>query len=304
MSDDVRDVLDAVLPVVDDHGVLPPGDLRAGVLAAATDRRSPGWPAALAGRRAATETEVYRERTTALAAVLDGVADWSATAAPYAWTVHGLLGHLVAVERYFAAALGVPGYDHPTADTADHIAFTQATVDDELRRAPAETLSTWKGIVADCLAALDAGLVDLEARIEFHGFPMGAGTLLVVRGFELWTHDDDIRRAGGRPTSAPPADVVRAMSQRSVESLPALTPVTNATNAVRVVLTGDGGGVWDLRLGDPGAPVGDELVVIADAVDYCRLVARRLDPADLDADVAGDPAVLPALWDAARVLAF
>ena len=32
-----------------------------------------------------------------------------------------------------------------------------------------------------------------------HGMHLPLGALLVVRAFELWTHDNDIRRAAGLP---------------------------------------------------------------------------------------------------------
>jgi hypothetical protein len=53
------------------------------------------------------------------------------------------------------------------------------------------------------------------------------------------------------------------------------------------VLTGRGGGVWNqpLQLGsEPGEP---SVTIVADALDFCRLAAQRIEPTDLDAEVEG-----------------
>jgi hypothetical protein len=65
---------------------------------------------------------------------------------------------------------------------------------------------------------------------------------------------------------------------------------------LRLVLTGPGGGTWDVAVGDDQSePV--FVRIVADAVAFCRLVANRLRPDELDARVNGDTA------RAARVLA-
>ena len=53
------------------------------------------------------------------------------------------------------------------------------------------------------------------------------------------------------------------------------------------MLTGRGGGVWNqpLQLGlEAGEP---SVTIVADAVEFCRLAAQRIAPADLDAEVDG-----------------
>jgi hypothetical protein len=59
--------------------------------------------------------------------------------------------------------------------------------------------------------------------------------------------------------------------------------------AARFVLTGAGGGTYDVELG----PGGDETrtTIVADVVDLCRLAAHRLPLDDLDVAVDGDLAV-------------
>ncbi len=108
-------------------------------------------------------------------------------------------------------------------------------------------------------------------------------SLLVARGFELWTHADDVRRATGRPLGSPIDEDLRTMSDHSVRSLELIQPFLPEAPALvplRVVLTGSGGGTWDL------GPAGDEpAVLVADVVDYCRLASQRIEPDELTVTV-------------------
>ncbi len=67
---------------------------------------------------------------------------------------------------------------------------------------------------------------------------------------------------------------------------------------MRVVLTGSGGGTYDI--GGEGEPVARLAV---DVIDYCRVVAGRLEPSQLEAERAGDRHVLDALLAAASLFA-
>ena len=72
------------------------------------------------------------------------------------------------------------------------------------------------------------------------------------------------------------------------------------------MLTGGGGGTWDLRLG-PVAPGNGERVpeveIATDAVEFCRLVAGRLEPADLDLHLTGAADRAPDVLAGVRALA-
>jgi len=62
---------------------------------------------------------------------------------------------------------------------------------------------------------------------------------------------------------------------------------------VHLVLTGPGGGTWDIAVGErPPDPV--SIRIVADAAGFCRLAANRVTPADLDLHVTGDPGRVPA----------
>ena len=71
-----------------------------------------------------------------------------------------------------------------------------------------------------------------------------------------------------------------------------MLPVAAARNgldepvSLHLVLTGPGGGTWDLALGQPvagdGAAAPANVAIVADAVGFCRLVANRAAVASLD----------------------
>ena len=130
--------------------------------------------------------------------------------------------------------------------------------------------------------------------------------LLVVRAFELWVHDNDIRCAVGLPSSVPDPPVLRMMSDLAARMLPyaaarmGLHPVD-----VHLVLTGPGGGTWDVAIGrgaggDPGQ---EGIAIVANAVGFCRLAANRVTPAELGPHITGDEGRAVSVLAAASTLA-
>lgn len=99
------------------------------------------------------------------------------------------------------------------------------------------------------------------------------------------------------------------MAATAVEGLPLAIQVVrhSVPNAsARVVLTGDGGGTWDLRLGDvsgEGEGRGVVVSIVAHVVDWCRLASGRLHPDELVASVEGDLSLALHLLRAAAVVA-
>ena len=82
-----------------------------------------------------------------------------------------------------------------------------------------------------------------------------------------------------------------------------------ATARLRLVLTGHGGGTWDLILGggdhDHDDDDGDSprQSIVADAVGFCRLAANRITPADLGAHVTGSRELAAGVLAAVAALA-
>jgi hypothetical protein len=128
--------------------------------------------------------------------------------------------------------------------------------------------------------------------------------LLLVRTFELWTHENDIQRAVGWEPSAPDASTLRLMTDLGARLLPYAAARAGLAEPVqlRLVLTGPGGGTWDVTLG-PDTPSPAAVSIVADAVGFCRLVANRIRPGDLDLHVIGDSRHVAPVLAAARTLA-
>lgn len=285
----------ALAAMAEGDATAPPAEVRAAVLDIA--RRRPPARAIPSHPIAA-----FRHQVAAFDEVVGQVVGekWRLNATPYDWSLHGLVAHLLQIERYMQRALGLAEGPRDEYET-DHLKFGAAQIADELTRSPASTVDAWRQAVAAVDPYLDA--LDLDAGMVFHQWPFTISSFLVARSFELWTHADDIRRALGQQVAPPVPPDVMVMSDTSVRSLPLAIHVVSdhvPDGMARVVLTGTGGGVWDLQLG-AGGP---ELVsVVADVVDYCRLAARRVSVDGLDAVIDGDAALADRLLTAATIIA-
>jgi uncharacterized protein (TIGR03083 family) len=215
--------------------------------------------------------------------------------------VQGLTGHLIGVEEDMQRSLA----GDPAVAGADHVESTQDSAIRQASRSPALTMRDWRLAADRTLAeARSAGTgAGTEAdggqdgRIAVHGMRLPLDDLLVVRAFELWVHENDIRRCAGLAPSVPDPPVLRLMSDLAARMLPYAAARTGLRERVDVhlVLTGPGGGTWDVTVGQP--PEGQEpdeqgpghdVAIVTDAVGFCRLAANRTTPAELGPHVTGD----------------
>ncbi len=213
--------------------------------------------------------------------------------------VQGLVGHLIGVEDDCRRCLS----GDPEVAGADHVASTQPAAERQAGRPAAETRAEWRRAANTTLGLVEAH-GDLGSEVAVHGMRLPLGALLVVRAFELWTHENDIRRAAGLPLSVPDASTLRMMTDLAAQLLPygaSLTGLREPVN-VRLVLTGSGGGTWDVALGE-AAPDPVSISIVTDVVGFCRLVANRVTPADLDLHVTGDAGRAAGVLAAASALA-
>ncbi len=117
------------------------------------------------------------------------------------------------------------------------------------------------------------------------------------------------RRAPALPLQAPDAASLRLMTDLAVAMLPAGMRRNDRRadgRTARIVLTGPGGGTWQTDLGavDDSRPAGRaDVRIVLDAVDFCRLVANRADPATLTTVVSGDHALARDIFAGAARLA-
>ena len=216
--------------------------------------------------------------------------------------VQELVGHLTGVEHDTHRALA----GDPAVADAEHVESTQASAVRQADRSPAETLDEWRRAAdhtVELVRAPDGDLAADAGRIAVHGIRLPLDDLLVVRAFELWVHDNDIRRAVGLPLSVPDPPVLRLMSDLAVRMLPYAAARMGLPPAdVRLVLTGTGGGTWDVAIGEEVA--GREgLAIVADAVGFCRLAANRVTPAELGSHITGDEGRAVSVLAAATTLA-
>jgi len=213
--------------------------------------------------------------------------------------VQGLVGHLIGVEDDMHRCLS----GDPELADASHVESTQPAAARQAGRPAARTRADWRR-AADRTLDLVHAAGDPRAEVAMHGMRLPLGALLVARAFELWTHDDDIRRAAGLPLTVPDPSTLGLMTRLAARLLPhaaARTGLHEPVN-VRLVLTGPGGGTWDIAVGE-GPPDPVSVRIIADAVGFCRLVANRVTPADLDLHVTGDPGRAAGVLAAASALA-
>ncbi len=288
MSDADDEVLGLLAAAV---AIRPPDALVDGVIAAARGARLGGQPIeSLGGGRKANPAEAFVQTVGEFVAELT-TADGGAIVEPYGWSVTQLVAHLVEVDLYLGRQLGLWEHEIDESVEADHLALTEGAVRASVRADFAETVARWQQVSGELCAHI-AGL-DVEAmrrRIKFHMLDTRISTVLVVRTFEVWTHIEDLCRAMRR--GAPPLDAARLhlMTDVAVAAIPLgmiLGKIDDGGHTARIVLTGRGGGVWNqsLRLGaEAGEP---SVTIVADAVEFCRLAARRIAPTDLTADVEG-----------------
>jgi uncharacterized protein (TIGR03083 family) len=257
-----------------------PADLRQRVLTTSLAARGSGRPAAeappiSAAAALARAADAFDEQLDELSA-----ADWR-TPALRDLDVQGLVGHLIGDEQDVQRALAG---DESVADV-EHVASTRAVADAQAGRPVTATRDDWR-------RAVDRTLREVEGSddhvLAMHGMRLSVDALLVVRAFELWTHENDIRTAVGAPPSRPDTPVLTLMTRLAVQLLPHayLRRRTRPATALHLVLTGPGGGTYDLHLGGHQDPA-DDLLLVVDAVDFCRLVANRLAPAALEVQVDG-----------------
>jgi uncharacterized protein (TIGR03083 family) len=276
-----------------------PAGLRERVLATARELRVPGRT--VPDVPDISPVEAYSRAADAFLGLLTALADdvWRRPVLRDL-DVAGLVGHLTGVEDDVQRALDG---DHDVA-CVDHVASTQPAAERAARRSPEEARGAWRAAAERTLDKIRGA--DLEAVVRVHGMRLPLGALLVVRAFELWTHENDIRRTAGLPASVPDPATLRRMTDLAVHLLPfGVTRVSDpvAPVDVHLVLTGAGGGTWDVVVGERAEQPVPEVAIVADAVGFCRLVAARISPADLGAHVSGAAGHADAVLAGAAALA-
>ena len=275
-----------------------PAGLRERVLAASLRARAAGRPEPAAPE--ISPPEAFTRTADAFDEMLRGLQeeDWGRPALR-GLDVQGLVGHLTGVEEDVHRGLA----GDPDVAAASHVGSTQPAADRQAGRSPAQTRAEWRRAADRTIDLVDAA-GDLHGEVAVHGMRLPLSLLLIVRAFELWVHDNDIRQAAGLPSAIPDASTLGLMTELAARLLPygaARTGLSEPTS-VHLVLTGPGGGTWDVLMGQSAlSPAA--VRIVTGSVGFCRLVANRVTPAMLDLYITGDPGRAAAVLAAASALA-
>ncbi len=283
---------------------------RDGVLRAALARR----PAGASGHDVepvATTAEALDRLISQLdeALAMLGVAEWDAPV-PYRYgSVRRLVGHLLGVERYLLAVFGDEverarfGSALTDGSALDHVGLTNAAMDEAVTTPPDVLRSQWADAARRSAAVCASA--DPNERYVLHDLWLTGPEVHLLRAYEIWAHQSDIHAAIGLPRPELAPDVAARMGATLANALNLamlLTPdpagaagaadAADAADAVdplsrtlRVVLTGPGGGTFDVG---PSRPDGPESMVVMDLIDFCLLAAGRSTVNELSISIDGD----------------
>lgn len=215
------------------------------------------------------------------------------------WTVRDVMAHLAHLE---SEAAGMPqptgGHAHidPQRNQPMPPSVTEAGVAARRVRPFADLLEEFETACDRRREALgDLDTSDPKALAPGLAGDLGwdIGTWLRNRPIDLWTHEQDIRAATGRPmrTTSVGADHVAGLMERVFPMTLRRMPVGTS---VVVRISGPQGRVLAARVGEEGraAPFdpgeGSDATLEMDDATWLRLTGGRLDPAGADVVVTGD----------------
>jgi uncharacterized protein (TIGR03083 family) len=270
----------------------PPVDLVDRVMAEAAQTR-PAGPASIVPP-VVGPIDAYRRTAGDFAALLASLVDddWTRPVAAYG-TVHGMVAHLVGIERICLGWLGAAAAS-PADTVSDHQGATRATIDELAAMPHASLVTTWQDLSAQVAAA--AADVPATHPVLAHDIPTDRDGLMLLRSFELWAHHDDIAVAVGHARLDVDAGRLLTLSRGLAQALPfafALRGETPPDGTVRLVLISTGGGTYDMPFGT--ATDATAATIVVDTLDACRLAQQRVSSDELDVVIEGDAALVRAV---------
>ncbi|WP_248965849.1 maleylpyruvate isomerase family mycothiol-dependent enzyme [Sphaerisporangium perillae] len=209
------------------------------------------------------------------------------------WTLQQLVAHLAATDSLVAAAIGAPvAGPEPVAGevlarTADMLAFVAG-------QPPERTRADWRA-QADAICR-HAASMDPATPVAPGGMSFAVSDHLLARMLETWIHADDAATVIGHSLPLPLAAHIHPTADFCARLLPwtmLLSGTDGGGRAIRLTLTGPGGGAWHVPLDvartavpDDGSPA--DAAITCDAVAFCFLLGGRGAPATFPAEVEGD----------------
>jgi uncharacterized protein (TIGR03083 family) len=212
--------------------------------------------------------------------------DWERPTECPGWSVKDQYSHILGIERWLVG------------DTDDGEARTKANtaLDVEAFRGqePEQILGELRDVVGRRVVALRSGAVDLAEVIETpFGKTMPYGDFVRHRAFDVWMHEQDVRRAVARPgnLSGPAAECARLIIGGA---LPFVVGKRAAAGPGQVVVVETPERRWRVEMGDDRrARFGDgdaepDVRLRMDWETFVRLGGGRVRGADADVEVTGD----------------
>ena len=212
-------------------------------------------------------------------------AQWASASAAEGWTIADVVLHLAQTEEASAATAtrGTPRDDQGMLAWDAEGGTTDEMADQAVRMERAataeEVFARWQRARRASLAALRAA--DPDRPVQWVTGVLKPATLATTRLAEHWAHGLDITEPLG--IDLPDTERLRHIAWLAHRTLPYALSVAGETPApVRCELTApDGAEVW--RFGPDDA----ESAITGAAGEFCRVAARRLDPAQSQLKATG-----------------
>jgi uncharacterized protein (TIGR03083 family) len=215
-----------------------------------------------------------------------GPADWERATECPGWSVKDQYSHILGIERWLLGDTD-DGEVRTVANTAIDV---EAWRDSE----PAKILGELHDVIDRRVAALRTGAVDLAEMIDTpFGRTMAYGDFVGQRAFDVWMHEQDVRRAVARPGNldGPGADCTRSIL---AGALPFVVGKRAAARPGQAVVVETPEHHWRVEVGD------DRRARFRDGETqptvrlrmawetFVRLSGGRVIATDADVEIAGD----------------
>lgn len=157
------------------------------------------------------------------------------------WTVHDQISHIVGVEALLGGhkdpRIEMPHYEHIRNDLGKRVEYA---VQVRRGRTGEEVVAELERVLAQRLATLRSPELTESSIIPGPFGPDQAATVMLLRTFDVWTHEQDIRSALGRPGNldSPAAAVFVSSVMLQLPRLIAKNAAVEPGHAIVVNVTG------------------------------------------------------------------
>ncbi|WP_439959908.1 zf-HC2 domain-containing protein [Streptomyces griseorubiginosus] len=227
-------------------------------------------------------------------------------------TVAGVIAHLLSVDGLVAVALGL---EDPLGEIVAEGPTPAARTEAYWRTShfpPTRGIrAPWREQTHDLVRTVSftGGSGSARLAVSYGDFELPLHDAMLDRAFECWVHAEDIAEAVDYPYEPPSPRHLHRMIDLAARMLPAVLAERRRSGlaaaaegrhlgvagspgrSLRLEIEGSGGGEWLIPLDSPAA-VGSEEFEVAhvalDGVEFCRLAAGHVPPAEAAAGQVGD----------------